>query len=241
MRTSNEIFAEYVLSFGYKAEPIDGKNRADFLVDTNPGTVCVELKMITPNDWWGRDPDNPEKHLPPLPGHDLPGGPLSVRRDGRPGFIEKASKQILKVVEIEPMPGLVVLHDPSPKIVSESGMVISGFKVGVHPLLEGDTHLSLSPIHIQCAMFGNPIKTGPKFQFPWEFRLTADSHQHVSAVAIFHEFQPTWRPATCALEIYHNPFARHPLSKKLFMGDFDSHWCWENPDDIYWESPIRCP
>lgn len=213
MTKSEELFVEYCRVRGYPATripaPADGGRFPDFEVNIHGDRIVVEIKELQANPMDKNMADAIQNRR-----SEVFGGEIGRRTRTH---IEDAERQ-LRRYECQKVPCMVVLYD---------NIVVNGFRPNPPGGFPVDIMNPLYPGHIEVGMYGQhvvPMRIHPDGQtetLPDERggkrTLRAAHKDIISAVATLHDYDSNG----LFLIIYHNFFAKNPLSKLLFTDSKD--------------------
>jgi len=211
---SESLFREYCKLRGYVAKrlsaPKDGGRFADYEVTIGQHRIIAEIKELQANASDERVAKTIQENRIEVFG-DEPGRRVRTH-------IEDAEKQLRRYAG-QQVPCVVVLYD---------NIVVDGF----HPHPPGGFLVDLSnplfPYHIDVGMYGLQvvqlrINQDGRTKSLGDVRggkrtLRSEHKDSISAVATLHDYDPNYG---IFLIVYHNFFAKNPLSKTVFAHNKD--------------------
>ncbi len=210
-RTKSEIlFLDYCKLRGYVANrlsaPAGGGRFPDYEVLIGTSRIIVEIKELQPN--------LADKNMADA----IQGRRIQVFGDemGRRvrTHIEDAERQ-LRRYESQGVPCMVVLYD---------NIIVNGFRPNPPELFPADVMNPLYPGYIEVGMYGHQVarvrihpdgRTESLGDVRGNKRTLRSGHQdNISAVATLHDYDSS---NGLFLIVYHNFFAKNPLSKSVFI------------------------
>jgi hypothetical protein len=228
MLTKSEIlFLHYCKLRGYVTNrlsaPADGGRFPDYEVIIGTNRIIVEIKELQPNPM--------DKNM----AEAIRARSIQVFGDemGRRvrTHVEDAEHQ-LRRYESQRVPCMVVLYD---------NIIVNGFRPNPPELFPVDVMNPLHPSHIEVGMYGHQVaqvrihpdwRTESLGDVRGNKRTLRSGHQdNISAVATLHDYDSS---NGLFLVVYHNFFAKNPLSKFVFTDTKDRQI--ENPGH-----PDSCP